>query len=159
MKFSAQEEYGIRCLIRISKYYDSGKALTIPQLSREEKISEHNVAKLLRALRLGGFLESERGQIGGYTLSRPPEQIVVADVLASLGGRLYDEEFCTVHSGITSICTNSVDCSVRSLWQVIQLAIDKVLTNLTLRDLLGKEDELFMKLNNQIADVKSVHKN
>lgn len=150
MKFSAQEEYGIRCLIRIGKYHDQGKALTIPQLSKEEKMSEYNVAKLLRALRLGGFLESERGQIGGYTLSRPPEQIIIADVLTSLGGKLYDDEFCMVHSGVTSICTNSVDCSVRSLWQVIQIAIDKVLTNLTLRDLLGKEDELFAKLYNQV---------
>jgi len=157
MKFSAQEEYGIRCLIRIGKNYDVKKSLTIPQISSEEKMSEHNVAKLLRVLRLGGFLESERGQIGGYTLSRPPEDILITEVLSTLGGRLYSNEFCTTHAGITSICTNSIDCSVRSLWQIIQIAIDKVLINLTLRDLLGKEDDLFKKLNQQIGDLKSAH--
>jgi len=153
MKFSAQEEYGIRCLIRIGKYYDLGKSPTIPQIAKEENISEHNAAKLLRVLRLGGFLESERGQVGGYSLSLPPENIFITEVLNVLGGRLYNDEFCMSHSGISSICTNSVDCSVRSLWQIIQNAIDKILVDLTLRDLLGREDDLFAKLNKILEEI------
>ncbi len=153
MKFSAQEEYGIRCLIRIGKYYDAGIAPTIPQISRAEKMSQHNVAKLLRVLRLGGFLESERGQSGGYTLSQPPEKIYISDVLSSLGGRLFDDEFCQTHSGSVSICTHTVDCSVRSLWKIIQDAIDNVISNLTLRDLLGREEDLFIKLSKEINSV------
>ena len=153
MKFSAQEEYGIRCLIRIGKYYDLGKSPTIPQIAKEENISEHNAAKLLRVLRLGGFLESERGQVGGYSLSLPPEKIFITEVLNVLGGRLYNDEFCMSHSGISSICTNSVDCSVRSLWQIIQNAIDKILADLTLRDLLGREDDLFAKLNKILEEI------
>ncbi|GAB4148533.1 MAG: Rrf2 family transcriptional regulator [Ignavibacteriales bacterium] len=153
MKFSAQEEYGIRCLIRIGKYYDLGKSPTIPQISKEENISEHNAAKLLRVLRLGGFLESERGHMGGYSLSLPPEKIFITDVLNVLGGRLYSDEFCNNHSGISTICTNSIDCSVRSLWQIIQDAVDKILSNLTLRDLLGKEEDLFTKLNRILDEI------
>jgi Rrf2 family protein len=147
MKFSAQEEYGIRCLIRIGKFYDSGEAPTIPQISKEEELSRHNVAKLLRVMRMGGILESERGHSGGYTLSKPPEEIKMGEVLAVLGGRLFDDEFCMNHSGVASICTNSVDCSVRSLWKVIQEAVDGVVNKLTLRDLLGRENDLFSKLN------------
>ena len=75
MKFSAQEEYGLRCLIRIARFYEMGKSLTIPEISRGEGITEHTTAKILRVLRLGGFLESERGHLGGYTLSRPPGKI------------------------------------------------------------------------------------
>lgn len=147
MKFSAQEEYGIRCLIRIGKYHDAGIAPTIPQISSDEKLSQHNVAKLLRALRLGGFLESERGQSGGYALALPPDKIKIRDVMNVLGGRLFDEEFCMTHSGVSAFCTHTVDCSVRSLWKVIQDAVDSIIENLTLRDLLGKEDDLFFKLN------------
>ena len=153
MKFSAQEEYGIRCLIRIGKYYNLGKSPTIPQIAKEENISEHNAAKLLRVLRLGGFLESERGQVGGYSLSLPPEKIFITEVLNILGGRLYNDEFCMSHAGFSSICTNSVDCSVRSLWQIIQNAIDKILVDLTLRDLLGREDDLFAKLNKILEEI------
>lgn len=147
MKFSAQEEYGIRCLIQIGKAYKKNKALTIPEVSEAEGLSQHNAAKLLRVLRLGGILESERGQTGGYTLTRPPENITIGEVLAVLGGRLFDESFCQSHSGAIDICTNSVDCSIRSLWKIIQDAVDSVVGKLTLNDLLGSEDDFFSKIN------------
>ena len=143
MKFSAQEEYGLRCLLRIAKFYAVEKSLTIPEISRAEGISEHNAGKILRVLRLGGLLESSRGQIGGYTLTRPPEQISVDTVLKVLGGRLFDDEFCNTHTGAMDICTNSIDCSVRSLWKLIQDSVDSVVEKMTLKDLMGNEKFLF----------------
>ena len=150
MKFNAQEEYGIRCLLRIAKFYAVEKSLTIPEISRAEGISEHNAGKILRVLRIGGFLESSRGQIGGYTLTRSPEQILVGDVLKVLGGRLFDDEFCSTHSGAMDICTNSIDCSVRSLWKMIQEAVDSVVANMTLRELMVKENIIFEETFNSI---------
>jgi Rrf2 family protein len=147
MKFSAQEEYGLRCLIRLGKFYKIEKGLTIPEISDSEGISQFTVAKLLRVLRLGGFLESERGQIGGYTLSKPPEKILISDVLAALGGRLFDEQFCETHTGIENICINTTDCSVRSLWKIIQNSVDQVVNNLTLKDLIRSEVDVFSKVN------------
>ncbi len=148
MKFSAQEEYGLRCLLRIAKFYKINKSLTIPEISQSEGISQHNVAKLLRILRLGGFLESERGQVGGYTLAKSPDKIIISDVLATLGGRLFEEEqFCGDHAGAESICTHTVDCSVRSLWRVVQNSVDKVLKQTTLKDLMGSELDLEQKVN------------
>lgn len=150
MKFSTQEEYGLRCLIRIAKFYRMEKPLTIPELSQIEGISEHTVAKLLRTLRLGEFLVSERGHVGGYTLSRNPSEIIIGDVMACLGGRLYHDKFCETHSGDTDICTNSIDCTVRSLWTIIQSSVDKLVNQLTLNDLLGNEKELFTKVNQMV---------
>ncbi|MCX7875434.1 MAG: Rrf2 family transcriptional regulator [Melioribacteraceae bacterium] len=137
MKFSTIEEYGLRCLLRIAKFYDVGKAFTIPEIAKAEGISEHNAGKILRQLRLGGFLESSRGFIGGYTLTRPPDKIIIGDVLQSLGGKLFDDSFCNSHAGVFDICTNSIDCSLRSLWRSIQNAVDSVVGNLTLKDLLS----------------------
>ena len=54
MKLSSQEEYGLRCLLRVGREGD-GASLTIPELSRAEGISEPNVAKMMRVLRRGGF--------------------------------------------------------------------------------------------------------
>jgi Rrf2 family transcriptional regulator, iron-sulfur cluster assembly transcription factor len=143
MKFSATEEYGLRCLLRIAKFYAVEKSFTIPEISRAEGLTEHNAGKILRTLRIGGFLESSRGQIGGYALTRPPEEIFIGDVLTSLGGKLFDDSFCISHSGAADICTNSIDCSVRSLWKVIQDSVDSVVSKLTLKDLLGSEDNFF----------------
>lgn len=135
MKYSAQEEYGLRCLLQIARLGKDG-SLTIPEISKHEGLTPTHVAKLLMILRREGFITSTRGQAGGYTIARPPEEIVVGDVLEALGGKLYDEEFCEKHSGQLSICTHAVDCSVRSLWQMIQHSVDQVVGKLSVADLL-----------------------
>jgi len=141
MKLSSQEEYGLRCLLRVGREGTSG-SVTIPELSRAEGISEPNVAKMMRVLREGGFVNSTRGQAGGYALSRPAEEINVGHVLAALGGRLYEPSFCDTHAGIERLCTNMPDCSIRSVWRMLQTAVDQVLGRITLKDLLGTEREM-----------------
>lgn len=141
MKFSSQEEYGLRCLLRIARQGDA-TGLTIPEISEAEGISGFYVAKLMRVLRRGGLVKSARGKIGGYTLSRPSNQIVVGEALAILGGRLFESGFCAEHAGSVQMCTRSVDCSIRSLWQAVQSMVDRVLSRTTLADLLGSEHDV-----------------
>ncbi len=136
MKFSTQEEYGLRCLLQIARH-GTGASMTIPEISLAEGLSAANVAKLLRILRLGGFVESARGQTGGYSLARPPDRIRIADVLALLGGRLVESDFCVDFSGAGNPCTHSTGCSIFSLWSIVQKEVDKVLENTTLQDLIG----------------------
>ncbi len=138
MKFSAQEEYGLRCLIQIARKGPQ-ESMTIPEISKLEGLTSTHAAKLMMILRKEGFITSVRGQSGGYSLARSPQEIKISDVLHSLGGRLYDAEFCGKHSGALDICTHAVDCSVRSLWQVIQQAVDSVIEHLTLADMLEEE--------------------
>ncbi len=135
MKFSAQEEYGLRCLLQIARR-GPNESMTIPEISKAEGLTPTHVAKLLMILRKEGFISSTRGQSGGYQLSRDAAQIGVGDVLTALGGKLYDEEFCRRHSGTLDICSHDVECSIRSVWQIVQEAIDSVLGKLTIADML-----------------------
>ncbi len=136
MKLSSREEYGLRCLLQLARQ-TSGRSLTIPEISQAEGITHHNVAKLLRILRQGGFVASARGQQGGYALAKPPHQIAVADALATLGGRLFDDDFCDHFAGSADCCTHSLTaCSVRALWGQVQQAVDQILSRTTLADLL-----------------------
>jgi DNA-binding IscR family transcriptional regulator len=57
--------------------------------------------------------------------------------LAWLGGRLFEPSFCSLHAGMAKLCTHTVDCSIRSLWQSVQHVVDQVLGKVTLSDLLG----------------------
>ena len=57
----------------------------------------------------------------------------------TLGGSLYTKDFCGDFTGASRLCTNSVDCSVRSLWQMIQFSIDQLLDKIQLSDLIGNE--------------------
>jgi Rrf2 family protein len=141
MKLSTQEEYGLRCLLRLG-YAGEGGSLTLSELSQAEGISVANVAKMMRVLRRTGFVRSTRGKDGGYTLARKPEEIHVGDAMAVLGGRLFDGHFCDRHAGTADACTHVVDCSIRSVWRLLQQAVDDVLSRLTLRDLLRAEGEM-----------------
>ncbi|MBI4463447.1 MAG: Rrf2 family transcriptional regulator [Acidobacteria bacterium] len=141
MKFTAQEEYGLRCLLQIARQGEGG-SLTIPEISVAEGISIPYVGKLVRILRQGGFLRSTRGQTGGYMLARLPEQIILGEVLSLLGGRLFESEYCERFPGIVDMCTHTVDCAIRSLWRAVQQGVDQILSHTTLRDLLSNEQEM-----------------
>jgi Rrf2 family protein len=141
VKLSTQEEYGLRCLLQVAKRGDGG-SLNIAELSRLEGISAPNVAKIMRLLRRGGFVRSTRGQAGGYAMGRPPAEVRVGEVLASLGGRLFDSTFCERHSGSESLCAHLGDCSIRPVLRLVQEAVDQVLDRLTLQSLLCSEREM-----------------
>jgi Rrf2 family protein len=141
MKLSAQEEYGLRCLLTLARARP-GESLSIPQISEAERISGANVAKLLRVLKRASYVVALRGQSGGYALARPAAEINVGEVLACLGGRIFDAGFCGRHSSATRGCGHNSDCSVRSVWRLVQRAVDDVLIRLTLADLLVEESGL-----------------
>lgn len=141
MKLSAQEEYGLRCLLYMTRHGEE-KSHSIPEISRAEGLSVPNVAKLMRILRLGGLVASVRGQAGGYTLSRPSDQVTIAEVLSLLGGSFFGPHFCDRHAGLERSCAHASDCSLRLLWNNVQKTLDTILTRTTLRDLLRTESEM-----------------
>jgi Rrf2 family protein len=155
MKITAQEEYGLRILLRIASCRDE-HGMSIPQLSEAEGISPHYVAKLTRVLRMEGFINSTPGYKGGYVLSKPANEIIINKVLKALGGPLFDTEFCGFHAGALQLCTNSVDCSSRSLWKMIQFTVDQLLDKVTLHDLVTTEKESSKVLNQLLEQTTRV---
>ena len=153
MKITAQEEYGLRILLRIAACSDK-EGMSIPQLSESEGLTPHYVAKLTRILRMTGFINSTPGNKGGYVLAMPAKEIVINNVLKALGGPLFDTKFCGSHSGTMKFCTNSVDCSSRSLWQMMQFMIDEFLNKITLHDLVNSEEDSARILNRFIPENK-----
>lgn len=158
MKISAQEEYGLRILLRIA---NCGKddSMSIQVLSQLEGISAAYVAKLTRLLRKAGFVNSNPGNVGGYFLAKKPSEIVINDVLKALGGSFFDKKFCESYSGITRFCTNSVDCSVRSLWQMIQYSVDRLLNQVTLDQLMGNENESLRAMHQILLSEREIFAN
>ncbi len=141
MQLSSQEEYGLRCLLRLAQA-GPGTILSLHEISRSERISTPYAGKLMRVLRDGGLVASERGQAGGYYLTRPPQSITAKEALHVLGGSFYGGRFCERFPGKEELCTHSTDCSIRSLWRAIQAVVDKLLSRTTLGDLVCAEDEM-----------------
>ena len=141
MKITAQVEYGLRIMVRITRCTDE-TGLNIRQLSEAEGLSVNYVAKLTRLLRIQGLINSTRGHMGGYVLAKPAAAITINETLKSLGGRFFDKKFCDSHAGILALCTNSVDCSIRSLWSMMQSTLDTLLDKVTLADMVKNEKDV-----------------
>ncbi len=58
MKISAQEEYGLRCLVQLATLKDE-ESLTLPQIAEREGISTANAGKLLWLLNKAGFVAGD----------------------------------------------------------------------------------------------------
>ena len=82
MHITAQEEYGLRCLLRVAKH-DSGDPIRTQEVAVSEGLSLEYAAKLMRILKKGGFVVSTRGSAGGYLLARPARDITVWQLASS----------------------------------------------------------------------------
>ncbi|HEY0434917.1 MAG TPA: Rrf2 family transcriptional regulator, partial [Chitinophagaceae bacterium] len=105
-----------------------------------------------RQLRMAGFINSTPGYKGGYILALPADKIVINAVLKSLGGALYDQQFCGSHSGVLNLCVNSVDCSSRSLWKMIQFTVDQLLDKITVADLIKSDTPSSQRLKDLLIE-------
>jgi Rrf2 family protein len=153
MKITAQEEYGMRCVLRVARA-ESGSA-TLPKVAAAEGLSVPYVAKLMAVLRHAGILESVRGRAGGYRLARPAEQIGLGSLLLTLGEPLFEEhDYCQKHAGTEApngVCTNKATCTLKSVWQTLELWMRRTLDQITLADLIQHEGRLPELLRERLA--------
>jgi len=138
MQVLAQEEYGLRCLVALSRHKGETPQ-TIQDIARAEGLSADYAAKLLRALRRGGLVASTRGASGGYRLTRPAAEITLWDGIQVLGSALFPERFCECHPGQQARCIRRGDCSLRPIWQAVDVAVQTVLSRISLADLQRDE--------------------
>ena len=153
MKVSAQEEYGLRCMLQLATRQKSGDSspLTLGEIAREEGLTVPHVAKLIRMLRKAGLVKSVLGRTGGYTLAKDVGSVSVAEVLTALGGKLYDTGYCGRFTGDLAICSHMGDCSIRSLWGVLETLIERVLDKTMLSDLARTEEGMTAMLGTTTA--------
>jgi len=136
MRITAQEEYGLRCLLQLATQ-PAGEPLTVREIARREGLSMAYVEKLLHLLSRAGLTRSVRGQSGGYCLSRAPEQISLGEIIRALGGFASDTEICTQFTGNLEHCVHEGNCGIRPLWRVafyIQNMLDRIPLSALLHD-------------------------
>jgi Rrf2 family protein len=155
MKITAQEEYGLRCLLRLARAEDD-HSLTIPEIAAAERLTPAYVAKLLAVLRQAGLIDSVRGRAGGYRLAVPPGEIALGSVLLILGEPLYDDPgYCRDHAGTemsNGTCVHRGGCTLRALWQTLEKWMRGALNAITLADLLQNEGRITELLRARLAE-------
>jgi Rrf2 family protein len=151
MKITAQEEYGLRCLLRLARA-GVGEPLTIPEIATAERLSVPHVAKILAVLRQAGWVESVRGRTGGYYLVRSPSEIRLGEVMLALGEPLFEDPgYCERHAGPeTGSCVHHDGCTLRTLWQTLELWVRRILDQITLADLVQNEGQIAERLRGHL---------
>ena len=140
MKISAQEEYGLRCLVQLADLRES-ESLTLNQIAEREGISQANAGKLMWLLNKAGFVKAVRGTKGGYTLARAANKIYLNEVIKILDA---DEisNHCQSYTGVLETCVHTGDCGIRPVIVGLHEIVHEALSQITLAQLVGEEAQV-----------------
>jgi Rrf2 family protein len=138
MKISAQEEYGLRCLLQLARAETQRESLTLGQIAALEGISVANAGKLMWILNKAGLVQSQRGTKGGYRLARPAADIHLNEVISVLDDERV-ETHCKSYAGVLQSCVHTGDCGIRPVIVELHQIVDNALSEITLSQLLGTE--------------------
>jgi Rrf2 family protein len=85
MKISTRGRYGIRLLIDLAENIREPH-VSLASIAERQGISVRYLEQVVIILRRSGFIRSVKGASGGYSLARPPQDIIIGDVLRVLEG-------------------------------------------------------------------------
>jgi Rrf2 family iron-sulfur cluster assembly transcriptional regulator len=140
MKISAQEEYGLRCLVQLANL-QPGESLTLPQIAEREGISTANAGKLMWLLNKAGFVHSTRGTKGGYFLARPASEVRLNEVIKVLDQDVLNKH-CESYTGVLDSCVHNGDCGIRPVIVGLHEIVENALSQITLAQLVGTESSV-----------------
>ncbi len=130
IRVSRMADYGVVAMTHIAREPDARHTAT--SIAARTGVPRPSASKLLKQLAKAGILTSHRGAKGGYSLSRAPEQVSVAALVAAVDGPI---SLADCLDGPSGICELESFCSVRGPWQKISDAIRVALEEVTLADM------------------------
>ncbi len=83
MVLSQTAEYALRAMAWLSTI-PVGEPMRVKDLSLATGIPSHYLSKVMRRLVLAGLLVSQKGQGGGFLLSKAPDEIPFIDILTAV---------------------------------------------------------------------------
>ena len=137
MRVSMRVDYGVRALVDLAERQGDGPVQSA-DIARRQSIPVSYLDQLLVMLHRAGLIASRRGPHGGHVLAADPLEINLGAAVAVLDGS-------TAILGCMddpSECQLSHSCSQRELWQKVEDAVQSVLANTTLAELVARQHAL-----------------
>ena len=136
MKISTKGRYALRLMLDLA-IQPGDSAVPLRDVAERQEITDKYLEQIVTQLARGGLVRSVRGAGGGYLLTRTPEEYTVGEILRQLEGNL--APVSCVSGG--SCCGRADRCVTLEVWQQIQDAVDSVVDNITLADLVKRYHE------------------
>ena len=151
MKLSTKGRYGVKAMVDLAINY-GGEPVPIKSVAERQNISDLYLEQLFAQLRKAGLIQSVRGALGGYVLSRPPAEILISEIMNVLEGSVEISD-CIDETN----CANMDYCATRLLWVKIKDSIDQVLESTTLADIVVDYNKLRKKQEGVKMDKEKVY--
>jgi len=134
MKITFRGDYALKAVLDLALHY--GKELvTIHDIAGRIDAPVKFLEQILLDLKKGGFIESRRGKVGGFLLSRAPDKITIGDVVRYIEGPI--EPIACVKQGY-SACRDIYKCVFKKIWQDVAQSISYIVDDVTFEDLAIK---------------------
>ena len=134
MKLSTRVRYGTKALLELALHWGEGPVL-LKDIAQRQQIPLPYLEHLIGPLVQAGIIKSSRGTKGGVTLLKPPEEIILSEVIQLLDGSIAPVE-CVDKP---ETCPRSDLCVTHDIWDEIKEAVSKVLGSITLQDLVERQ--------------------
>lgn len=132
MKITYRGDYALKAVLDLALHY--GKELvTIHDIAKRIDAPVKFLEQVLLELKRGGFVESRRGKVGGFLLSKAPDKITVGDVIQFVDGSM--EPIACVKEKYSS-CKDVYKCVFRKIWQNVYEATSGIVDGITFQDLV-----------------------
>lgn len=135
MRLTSKGRYAVRAILDLA-FKSNGKPVRLQEISERQKISLHYLEQLFRRLRKGSLVKSVRGPGGGYLLARSMDEIVIKDVLLSVGENINPARDIV---GSTNMADSTVEFVLtKTYFENLAVLMQEYLETTTLGDLIRK---------------------
>jgi Rrf2 family protein len=136
MSLSQKCQYSLRAIFELAKHYGEGP-VKISDVAARQAIPTRFLEVILNQLKQGGFVESKRGSMGGYALSRPPDALAVGEIIRYIEGPLSPVQCTSCVSD--DQCPLYDDCAFLPMWEKATEALSQVYDVTTFKALVEEE--------------------
>jgi Rrf2 family protein len=131
MRISERVDNAVRATAELA--VSGGQPTKADVISQNQDISLKYLLDILRDLKRAELVRSKRGPDGGFTLSRPAEQITFADVFRAIDGPLAD-----VHDeSLRQLSYAAPAEALPQVWMAVRASLRDVLETVTIADLVA----------------------
>ena len=130
MKISTKGRYALRIMLDLS-LNNNGNFISLKDISIRQEVSMKYLEQIISMLNKAGYLETARGNAGGYKLAKKPSEYTVGDILRATEGDLAPI-YCLSNK---EECTRKENCKTRIFWKGLDDVINNYVDSVTLEDL------------------------
>ena len=134
MKISTKGRYALRLMLDLA-LHDEGKFIPIKDIAARQGLSEKYLEQIIAVLTRAGYVKSVRGQGGGYKLAHPTSSYTAGMILRLTEGNL--APVTCLEDNVNS-CEKCESCATLMVWERIYTAVNDVVNNITLDELVEK---------------------